>query len=177
MKKGFLVFAGVLVFGSLISFGCAKKVETAKDTKGADERVASAPTPSPDSGSQVRTESPMVRESGSASGLNDVYFDFDKFTVRDDAKPSLQSNSKWLNSNSKARIKIEGHADERGTNEYNIALAEKRAQAVSKYLVTLGVKADRLSTISYGEEKPQCAAHSEDCWQKNRRAHFTVVGQ
>ncbi|MEK6656108.1 MAG: peptidoglycan-associated lipoprotein Pal [Nitrospirota bacterium] len=177
MRKSFLVFAVVLVFGSLISFGCAKKVETAKDTKGADERVASAPTPSPDSGSQVRTESPMVRESGSASGLNDVYFDFDKFTVRDDAKPSLQSNSKWLNSNSKSKIKIEGHADERGTNEYNIALAEKRAQAAKKYLSTLGVKSDRLSTISYGEEKPQCKEQNEDCWQKNRRAHFTVVGQ
>lgn len=177
MRKSFLVFAGVLVFGSLISFGCAKKVETAKDAKGADEKVASAPTPSPDSGSQVKTESPMVKEAGSASGLNDVYFDFDKSVVRDDAKPVLQTDAKWLNSNSKAKIKIEGHADERGTNEYNIALAEKRAQAVKKYLSTLGVKAERLSTISYGEEKPQCKEQNEGCWQKNRRAHFTVAGQ
>lgn len=177
MKKGFLVFAGVLVFGSLISFGCAKKVETAKDAKGADEKVASAPTPSPESGSQAKTESPMVREAGSASGLNDVYFDFDKSAVRDDAKPALQSNAKWLKSNSNAKIKIEGHADERGTNEYNIALAEKRAQAARKYLATLGVKSDSLSIISYGEEKPQCKEQNENCWQKNRRAHFTVVGQ
>ncbi|MBI5042708.1 MAG: peptidoglycan-associated lipoprotein Pal [Nitrospirae bacterium] len=176
MKKGVLVFIGVLVLGSLISFGCAKKVETAKDAKGADEKVASAPAPTSDSGSQPRIETPVVKET-SAGGLNDVYFDFDKSAVRDDAKPALQSNAKWLNSNSKAKIKIEGHADERGTNEYNIALAEKRAQAVSKYLSTLGIKSERLSTISYGEEKPQCAAHSEDCWQKNRRAHFAVVGQ
>jgi peptidoglycan-associated lipoprotein len=177
MRKSFLVFAGVLVFGSLISFGCAKKVETAKDAKGADEKVASAPTPSPDSGSQVKTESPMIKEAGSASGLNDVYFDFDKSAVRDDAKSVLQADAKWLNSNAKAKIKIEGHADERGTNEYNIALAEKRAQAVKKYLSTLGVKAERLSTISYGEEKPQCKEQNEGCWQKNRRAHFTVAGQ
>lgn len=175
MKRFLLVLIGVLVVGSLISFGCAKKVETAKDTKGADERVASAPTPAPEQGTKV--DAPLVKESGVSTGLNDVYFDFDKSSIRDDAKSALQSSAKWLSSNPKAKIKIEGHCDERGTNEYNIALGEKRAEAAKKYLISLGVKADRLSTISYGEEKPQCKEQNEDCWQKNRRAHFTVVGQ
>ena len=123
MKRFLLVLIGVLVVGSLISFGCAKKVETAKDTKGADERVASAPTPAPEQGTKV--DAPLVKESGVSTGLNDVYFDFDKSSIRDDAKSALQSSAKWLSSNPKAKIKIEGHCDERGTNEYNIALGEK----------------------------------------------------
>ncbi|MBI5182019.1 MAG: peptidoglycan-associated lipoprotein Pal [Nitrospirae bacterium] len=176
MKKVFLVFVGGMVLVSLISFGCAKKVETAKDTKGADERVASAPTPAPDAGSQPSIDTPVVKET-SVGGLNDVYFDFDKSAIRDDAKSALQANAKWLNSNPKAKIKIEGHADERGTNEYNIALGEKRAAATKKYLISLGVKADRLSTISYGEEKPQCKEQNEDCWQRNRRAHSTIASK
>lgn len=175
MKKIFYVLAGFLIMGHLAVSGCAKKVETAKDAKGADERVASAPTPAPEQAS--RTDTPVVKESGVSTGLNDVYFDFDKFVIRDDAKSALQSSAKWLSSNPKAKIKIEGHCDERGTNEYNIALGEKRAEAAKKYLVSLGVKADRLSTISYGEEKPQCKEQNEDCWQKNRRAHSTIVGQ
>lgn len=175
MKKVFYVLAGFLIMGHLAVSGCAKKVETAKDTKGADERVASAPTPAPEQGTKV--DAPLVKESGVSTGLNDVYFDFDKSAIRDDAKSALQSSAKWLSSNPKAKIKIEGHCDERGTNEYNIALGEKRAAATKKYLISLGVKADRLSTISYGEEKPQCKEQNEDCWQKNRRAHFTIVSK
>jgi peptidoglycan-associated lipoprotein len=175
MKKVIYVLAGFLIMGHLAVSGCAKKVETAKDTKGADERVASAPTPEPEQKTKVDT--PLVKEADIPAGLNDVYFDFDKSAIRDDAKPALQANAKWLNANPKAKIKIEGHADERGTNEYNIALGERRAESTRKYLTSLGVKADRLSTISYGEEKPQCASQNENCWQKNRRSHFAVAGQ
>ena len=177
MKRGVLVLIGVLALGSLISFGCAKKVETAKDAKGADERVASAPAPSPDSGSQVKTESPMVKELGSASGLNDVYFDFDKSAVRDDSKSVLQADAKWLNSNSKAKIKIEGHADERGTNEYNIALAERRAQTIKKYLVDSGINESILSTVSYGEERPIDTGQTDEAWAKNRRVEFKTISK
>ena len=81
----------------------------------------------------------------------------------------------WLKANASARIEIEGHADERGTNEYNLALGAKRAQATKDYLVTLGISKERLSTISYGEELPVCKEHGEECWQKNRRAHFVII--
>jgi peptidoglycan-associated lipoprotein len=103
-----------------------------------------------------------------------VYFDFDRYDLRADARATLKTNGEWLKANPAAQVQIEGHCDERGTTEYNIALGAKRAQAVKDYLVTLGVAADRLSTISYGEEVPVCREQTEDCWQKNRRARFVV---
>ena len=108
------------------------------------------------------------------SALQDVYFDFDRYDLRADARATLKTNGEWLKANPAAQVQIEGHCDERGTTEYNIALGAKRAQAVKDYLVTLGVAADRLSTISYGEEVPVCREQTEDCWQKNRRARFVV---
>src|SRR3989337_744623 len=88
------------------------------------------------------------------------------------AKPDLEANASYLKANKNGRILIEGHCDERGTSEYNIALGERRAQAAQKYLVALGVDQSRISTISYGKEKPFCEEHNEQCWQENRRAHF-----
>jgi peptidoglycan-associated lipoprotein len=87
----------------------------------------------------------------------------------------LRANADWLKKNSNARVEIEGHCDDRGTSEYNLALGAKRAQAAREYLVTLGVAAARLSTISYGEEIPVCKEATESCWQQNRRARFVIV--
>ncbi len=105
--------------------------------------------------------------------LEDVYFDLDKYDITDKNRDLLKGLGEWLTQN-KAKVAIEGHCDERGTNEYNLALGERRANSVKQYLATLNVNASRLSTISYGEEKPLCTESSEDCWQKNRRAHFVV---
>lgn len=109
--------------------------------------------------------------------LKDVYFDFDRSDLGADARGVLQSNSDWIRENPGISVEIEGHADNRGTTEYNLALGARRAQAVKDYLVTLGNAPGRLTTVSYGEELPVCGASSEECWRKNRRAHFVVRGQ
>lgn len=106
--------------------------------------------------------------------LKDIYFDYDRDELRADAREKLKANATWLKSNPSARVEIEGHCDERGTNEYNLALGAKRAQAAKDYLVTLGISAQRLSTISYGKELPVCREGAETCWQKNRRDRFSV---
>ncbi len=109
--------------------------------------------------------------------LADVYFEFDRSELAAEAREVLQRNSDWIKENPGVQIEIEGHADNRGTNEYNLALGSRRAQAVKDYLVTLGVAPERFSTISYGEELPVCGESSEECWQMNRRAHFVVRAQ
>ncbi len=119
-----------------------------------------------------RGESPITPAS---SPLKDIYFDFDRYDLRADAREILKANAGWLKSNPSARVEIEGHCDERGTNEYNLALGAKRAQSAKDYLVTLGIPAERLSTISYGEEVPVCREQTEECWQKNRRARFVII--
>jgi peptidoglycan-associated lipoprotein len=110
-----------------------------------------------------------------SSPLKDVFFEFDRYDLTSDARTTLRANADWLKSNSSTRVEIEGHCDERGTNEYNLALGAKRAQAAREFLSTLGIPADRLSTISYGEEIPVCREHSESCWKQNRRARFVIV--
>jgi peptidoglycan-associated lipoprotein len=109
-----------------------------------------------------------------SSPLKDIYFDFDRYDLRPDARAMLQSNADWLRQNSSVSAQIEGHCDERGTAEYNLALGAKRAQTAKDYLTTLGVSAQRLSTISYGQELPVCTEHSEACWQKNRHDRFVI---
>ena len=109
-----------------------------------------------------------------SSPLQEVYFDFDSYDLRPDARDVLKTDGQWLKANPAAQIQIEGHCDERGTGEYNLALGSKRAQSVKDYLVTLGTDAGRLSTISYGSELPVCKEHSGDCWQKNRRVKFVI---
>lgn len=109
--------------------------------------------------------------------LGDIYFDFDKFDLRGDARDRLQKNAEFMKDFPQFTFGLEGHCDERGTNEYNLALGEKRANAAKDYLVSLGVDAGRVRTISYGEEKPFCTSHNEACWQENRRGHFVMTGK
>jgi peptidoglycan-associated lipoprotein len=110
-----------------------------------------------------------------SSPLKDVYFDFDQYDLSADARTVLRANADWLKTNSGARVEIEGHCDERGTNEYNLALGAKRAQSAREYLTSLGVAPGRLSTISYGEEIPVCKEQAESCWRQNRRARFVIL--
>ncbi|MBI2455563.1 MAG: peptidoglycan-associated lipoprotein Pal [Chloroflexi bacterium] len=106
--------------------------------------------------------------------LRDIFFDFDRSTIRDDQKTALNENVAWLKANPAVKITIEGHADERGTNEYNLGLGERRAKATRDYLVAAGIDAARAATISYGEERPFVLGHDESAWKWNRRAHFAI---
>ncbi len=108
--------------------------------------------------------------------LGDVFYDFDQYDLRPEARDRLQKNAQYMSANPKLRFTIEGHCDERGTNEYNIALGQSRSTAAMDYLVSLGVGASRFKTISYGEERPFCTESNEACWQKNRRARFVISG-
>ncbi len=106
--------------------------------------------------------------------LGDLFFDFDKSALRVDASEQLKANAEWLKANSKSRVVIEGHCDERGTNEYNLALGERRAVNAREYLIKLGVDPSRLKTVSFGEERPFAAGHDEEAWSQNRRDHFVA---
>jgi len=117
---------------------------------------------------------PSPKEFVESAALRDVYFDFDRYDVRAGDKGTLDENAKWLKTNQGALLLIEGHCDERGTNEYNLALGERRAKATRDYLVSVGIDAGRITVISYGEERPTCTEKAESCWSKNRRAHFLV---
>ncbi|MEI8186489.1 MAG: peptidoglycan-associated lipoprotein Pal [Chlorobiaceae bacterium] len=105
-------------------------------------------------------------------GLGDVFYDFDKSELRADAVEQLKINANWMRVNGSRKVIIEGHCDERGTNEYNLALGERRANSAKDQMVNLGVEPSRLKTISYGEEKPFAEGHNEEAWAQNRRAHF-----
>ena len=109
------------------------------------------------------------------SPVRDIYFGFDRHDLSAEAREILNANAEWMKKNPPARVEIEGHCDERGTNEYNLALGAKRAESARNYLATLGIAASRLSTISYGEEIPVCTEATEECWQKNRRVRFVIV--
>ena len=105
----------------------------------------------------------------------DIYYEFDSIRLSPDAQEILTKKAKWLRANPEATVTIEGHCDNRGTNEYNLALGEGRAQSAKAFLVDLGIKSTRLNTISYGEERPIDRAQTEDAWARNRRAHFVIV--
>ena len=107
--------------------------------------------------------------------LQDIHFEYDRDILDSQTKTILRANADWLKKNPNARVEIQGHADERGTNNYNLGLGERRALQTKKYMVNLGVDESRLYTISYGEEKPFCFDSNENCWWENRRAHFTVA--
>lgn len=117
---------------------------------------------------------PSPKEFVETSALRDVHFDFDRHVIRRGDEQILADNARWLKANPTALLLIEGHADERGTNEYNLALGERRGNGVRDYLVSLGVEVGRMTVISYGEERPTCTERTEACWAQNRRAHFLV---
>ena len=109
--------------------------------------------------------------------LGDVYFDFDKADLTEEARMRLAKNADWLKANPAYRLTIEGHCDERGTNDYNLALGQRRSAAAMDYVVSLGVASARLATQSWGEERPQCSESNEGCWARNRRAHFVITAR
>jgi peptidoglycan-associated lipoprotein len=176
VKLGFVF----MLFGLLMWVGCstnsAKKPDMASESAqtppaGKEKRVQTARVSPPSSSLEAMREG----KAPAAGPLKDVYFDYDKYDLRSDARETLKANADYLKANPSARAEIEGHCDERGTTEYNLALGSKRAQAAKDYLVTVGIAAGRLSTRSYGKEAPVCTEHNEDCWQKNRHDRFVVT--
>ena len=123
---------------------------------------------------KVPAAEPQVPAATEASPLKDINFDFDKYNVTASAQGILKDNAAWLKSNPNARVQIEGHCDERGTAEYNMALGNRRAKAAYDYLKGLGIDAARMSTVSYGKELPLDPRHNEEAWAKNRRDHFNI---
>lgn len=109
--------------------------------------------------------------------LGDVFFEYDKADLQDEAKSRLSRNAEFMKSRGEFAFTVEGHCDERGTNEYNLALGQRRAAAAADYIASLGVPASRLRTLSYGEERGFCTESNESCWQQNRRARFVITGR
>jgi peptidoglycan-associated lipoprotein len=147
----------------------------APSSPGGGDPAAPAPA-APRGGGESRpaTARPAPAEFMAVAALRDAFFDFDKYEIRPEDAQVLDSNASWLKTNLNLLVLIEGHCDERGTNEYNLALGERRAKSAMNYLVSQGVQASRITIISYGEERPQCTERSDSCWAKNRRAHFLV---
>jgi len=165
LKSRIMIAALAVAFG-LNMAGCTdskKKVEEGvAPTAGAPEGEPAAP------GADAATSAP------GASG-NTIYFGFDDYTLNPDAQANLNTLAESLKTNKDSVVMIEGHCDERGSVEYNLALGERRAQSVKNYLVQLGIDGGRVSTISYGEEKPAVEGHSESAWAKNRRSVYNVT--
>ena len=133
-----------------------------------------APTPASPS---ERIESPLPEKSRRAETLKEIHFEFDKYKLRPEDTGILDHSAAWMRANPQYIILIEGHADDRGTTEYNLALGERRANAAKNYLLGQGVPANRVTIVTYGKERPLCPEHNEKCWGKNRRAHFMVTTQ
>lgn len=155
----------------LVAFAALALVVGCQSKKKADESQEIAPT-TPTVDSSPMSFDPAGSDSGKIDGLVTVYFDYDKATLSSETKAQLAANAQWIKSNPKVKIQVEGHCDNRGTIEYNLALGERRAQSVKSYLQGLGVPADQLTIISYGEEKPMVSGDSDQAWSKNRRANF-----
>jgi peptidoglycan-associated lipoprotein len=175
----------LLLVGSFFALSACKKAPP-KTTEQA--KPSEAPTtPGPREVAPPPRTTPGAIESSALSGdldqlnragyLKDAFFDYDKSDLRDDARAMLAANADWLKKYSSIQVLIEGHCDERGTSEYNLALGDRRANASKEYLASLGIDASRIKTVSYGKERPFCTASTEDCWQQNRRGHFVITAK
>lgn len=196
--KRFSVILPVIFLAALvISSGCAKRMSTSQlDETGtaSSEPSVEISKPEPRKGEDlIAIAEPLipsaevyedvlsaesVKETPMSSAkykeIRDIFFDFDQYAIRDDARGALQNNASVLKKKNSKKIIIEGHCDDRGTNEYNLALGERRAQSTKRYLAALGINPSEIATISYGEEKQFCSDQNEECRQQNRRAHFVV---
>jgi len=185
----YCVVALVLVVGLA---GCAKKVPPPPPPPPAPPVVvapppapppppAPAPAPAPPPPAPLTEDQIFAQKTvdqlNAEMPLGDVMFAYDQATVRDDQRPALQRNADYLRRWPTIRVSVEGHADSRGTNEYNLALGERRANAVKEYLVGLGIMGNRLVVVSKGEETPVCTEETEACFERNRSGHFVITGK
>ena len=187
VSRGSQFIVATLVIGTALFAGCAKRpattaasapaptgtAATTGATGGASQPAAPPATAAPATPA-APTARPQPKEFVAVADLKPIYFDFDKYDIRPGDAKVLDANAQWLKSNANQLVLIEGHCDERGTNEYNLALGERRAKSTMNYLVSQGVQASRITIISYGEERPSCTQKTEECWSKNRRSQFLV---
>lgn len=187
MKRKSLLTVWIVALALSVFFlGCPKKKpaptpEAEEPTSEAPAEEVTAPTPPP---VQDATPDPFSEDIETANRaayeqglLGDVYFDFDKYELKSDARERLAKNADFMKAHPEFTFTLEGHCDERGTNEYNLALGDRRSNAAKNYLISLGISSAPVRTISYGEERPQCTESSESCWWRNRRAHFVITGR
>jgi peptidoglycan-associated lipoprotein len=175
MKKSALVFA---LLAMSVAASCKKPQPKAQDVPPVPTQPppAPAPTSAPVQEDEYTRLSKMTADEIDRLKLFDeVHFDYDKADIRESDKPILSKNAATLKKFDFIKLTVEGHCDDRGSVEYNLALGERRAKAVSDYMVSLGAPAGQLRTVSYGKEVPLCSDKSEDCWARNRRGHFTVT--
>lgn len=165
------------VAGALTLAGCSKKPAESDVTKVTPNPDGPATTNDGSGKNGSGADNPSARESGSGAdaGLKDVFFAYDDYSLTGEAREALVSTAGYLREMAALRVMVEGHCDERGTVEYNLALGQRRADAARGYLVDLGIEGGRLSTISFGEERPFAEGHDESAWSQNRRAHFRVA--
>jgi peptidoglycan-associated lipoprotein len=165
-------FASVALIGLAVVLaiapGCSSRKQVSPQAQVEPPPTETTPPAPP---AEEKAPPPPTETTGERLSLEDAFFDFDDFSLRQDAKTALETDGKYLEKNSGASVVIEGHCDERGSVEYNLALGEKRARAAKDYLVSYGIPAARLTTISYGKERPFDTGHDEGAWAKNRRAH------
>ncbi len=187
MKKriGMAVFVLFLVPGLLFTAGCSKKQVKPDETVPAIETgqgQGSGLSAEEEARRRALEEQRLAEErrrqqeagARAAFGENDIYFDFDDSTLTPTAQAVLREKAAFMNAYPEIEVIIEGHCDERGTNEYNMALGERRAESAKRFLMNLGISGSRMTTISYGEEKPAALGHDEESWARNRRAHFEI---
>ena len=191
MKKS-VAFIGiiglVLCFSIMITAGCAKKSVVKEQSVTGEQKAAVAETTKevakkegtvkeePVTREVSRVEEETIKEKAAPVEMfKDINFDFDKFSLRPEAREILKQHADYLAKNKDVNVTIEGHCDEKGTSEYNLALGERRAKEALKYLKELGVSAKRMKTVSYGKEKPLDPGHNEEAWAKNRRDHFVIA--
>jgi peptidoglycan-associated lipoprotein len=180
MKK-LLVLVSIL--GLLFSVSACKKKVTVTpppSPPAVEEKPKAEPEKVPTIKEPELTEEEIFRmksleELNRESPLQRIHFDFDKYFIRDDMKPILEKNAQWLKKFPSVKILIEGHCDERGTEEYNMALGEKRAKSTMNYLISLGISPERIKIISYGKSRPLDPGHNEEAWALNRRAEFVII--
>jgi peptidoglycan-associated lipoprotein len=180
MKKTMIVML-VLAFalGSVFTLAsCAKKVGKVEEPGKPAAPTAAPAAPAPMAPAAPSTkpveDATAMRAAIQAFESTHVYFDYDKSDIKAEAKPVLEKKAEFLRANASYKVTIEGYCDERGTNEYNMALGDRRAKSAMKYLNALGISANRMSTVSYGEEKPADPGHNEAAWAKNRRDEFKL---
>ncbi len=171
-RLGFLAIAGVVIFTIVTIAGCHKPPPPPPEQQVVDTTPPPPPPPQ-DTTPTPPPPKPMLK----VEQFKTVYFDYDKFNLRPDAKQDLEFDYNLLTQYPDAIVEIQGHCDERGTVEYNLSLGQKRADATKDYLVSLGVSPDRLKTISYGKERPVDPGHNEAAWAKNRRCEFRIISQ
>ena len=194
MNRKWMVWATILVLATFL-FGCPKKKpKTAPPADLNVDTTTVAPPANPPAQDVTEPSEPAMQDTTedafSSTDMQvvndelhrrgfsaDVYFNYDESELSDETRDKLSRNADLLKGQPQFQLTVEGHADSRGTNEYNLALGERRANSVKDYLGSLGVNADRLRTISYGEERPVCTTEEESCWSQNRRAHMIVTGR